>query len=252
MPQAVQRLNIFVSSSGDVAAERDALKGVVSGMDERCGRLGVDLHLIDWRSGVIPDMGSDAQDVINRQVRFDGIDIFLGIVWSRIGTQTPRAMSGTVEEVNRAIASRNQCGWPRRMMFFLCDREIPQGLADATQAQEARKFKQWIESCAICKHYDDLAGFKEQASLALTLALDEFLMHPPNAPQPQPPQPPQPQVQPRPISWVWADMYQQSVHIYCPWCSATGPVGTMTQMQYQSYRGGPRPCPRCGGPHYFP
>lgn len=61
MPQTVQRLNIFVSSSGDVSDERDAFKAVVAGMDERCGRLGVHLHVIDWRSGVIPDMGMDAQ-----------------------------------------------------------------------------------------------------------------------------------------------------------------------------------------------
>ncbi|MGD9212670.1 MAG: hypothetical protein PVI90_17940 [Desulfobacteraceae bacterium] len=118
MVQSIHRISIFVAGSSDVLQERNIFKELVAKLDNRYDRWGVDLQVINWQSNVIPDFGFDPQDVINRQIRFDGIDIFIGIIWGRIGTATSHAISGTVEELNNALASRQQTGRPWRIMFF--------------------------------------------------------------------------------------------------------------------------------------
>lgn len=60
--------------------------------DER----GLVVELIRWETHVRPVIGTDAQDVINRQIGVP--DVFIGIFWKRLGTPTPRAPSGTAEE----------------------------------------------------------------------------------------------------------------------------------------------------------
>ena len=47
-------------------------------------------------------MGSDPQQIINSQVS-DEYDIFIGILWTRFGTPTERAGSGTEEEFSWSL-----------------------------------------------------------------------------------------------------------------------------------------------------
>lgn len=245
MPHAVDRINVFVASASDVSQERDTLKQLVGKLNHRYDRWGLALQVVNWESSIIPDFGIDPQDVINRQLRFDGIDIFLGIVWARIGTATPRAISGTVEEMNQALASRRDTGRPWRIMFFLCDRPIPPKTIDAYQIQEAIKFRQWLESFALCKHYSDINSFNDEAHNSLLMAVDEYLRY--RDQQYLPPLP-----QPKPITWNWTDTSRTTIFIFCPWCERSGSVGTMPSKRYENYRGSIWNCPRCAMPHFFP
>lgn len=104
MAHKVTHLRVFVASPSDVQEERDAVEGVVSEVNRNLARsLGLQLDLVRWETDVTPGFGKDPQDVINKQIN-DNYDIFIGIIWSRIGTPTPRAGSGTLEEFERAYA----------------------------------------------------------------------------------------------------------------------------------------------------
>ena len=111
--------------------------------------------------------------------------------------------------------------------------------------QEAAKFKQLLESFALCKHYSDLHAFEDEARRALNMAVDEFLQK-----QTQWQLPPQPQ--PLPVTWQWADPYHMNIVVMCPWCAGYGPVGTIPAASYQMYQGQIWRCPRCAMPHFFP
>jgi hypothetical protein len=78
--------------------------------------LGVTFWLVRWETDTYPGTGADPQSIINSQIG-DTYDVFIGIIWSRFGTPTPRAPSGTAEEFHRAV-SRIKDGAPDVMIYF--------------------------------------------------------------------------------------------------------------------------------------
>src|SRR5690349_22389526 len=95
------KLSVFVASPNDVREERDRIQRVVEEFNLGIAKAqGLILELIRWETHAWPDIGDDAQDVINRQIPIP--DIFIGILWKRFGTPTKRADSGTQEEFERA------------------------------------------------------------------------------------------------------------------------------------------------------
>ena len=61
------------------------------------------LELLRWETSTRPGIGSEPQDIINSQIG-DEYDVFIGILWGRIGSPTSKADSGTLEEFERARA----------------------------------------------------------------------------------------------------------------------------------------------------
>ena len=113
----MQRLRVFIASPGDVTDERDAASLVVSELHRTVGqRAGVQLEPIRWETHAWPDIGSDAQAVINREI--GDYDVFCGMMWRRFGTPTKRASSGTAEEFERAYAFFVRYGRPKIMFYF--------------------------------------------------------------------------------------------------------------------------------------
>jgi hypothetical protein len=93
------------------------MERVVSSLNRTIGeseRLLVDL--VQWETHACSGFGADAQDVINRQI--EPGDIFMGVLWRRIGTPTQRAISGTVEEFERAHELWLRTGRPTLMVYF--------------------------------------------------------------------------------------------------------------------------------------
>jgi hypothetical protein len=60
-----------------------------------------------WLTDAVPDMTERGQGVINRQL-IDDTDLIVAVFWSRMGTPTGMADSGTAEEVLRAIAQNKR------------------------------------------------------------------------------------------------------------------------------------------------
>lgn len=93
---------VFVASPGDVAEERACLPRVVAQVNRVVGDIrGFRVEPVGYETHASPGAGVDAQARINEQIPPD-YDIFIGILWSRLGTPTLRDESGTVEEYNLA------------------------------------------------------------------------------------------------------------------------------------------------------
>ena len=102
MPYRAWHLRVFVAAPSDLDDERAALEEVITELNLTSARiLGVWLELVSWQTHAFPAIGSDAQAIINTQID-DAYEIFVGLLWSKIGTPTPRAPSGTLEEYRRA------------------------------------------------------------------------------------------------------------------------------------------------------
>jgi hypothetical protein len=113
----MRRVRIFVASPGDVSEERDIVAIVIDELRRIVGAIrNVELEAVRWETHAWPDVGEDAQAVINREI--GEYDIFVGIMWIRFGTPTGRSASGTGEEFERAYNLFARFGRPRIMFYF--------------------------------------------------------------------------------------------------------------------------------------
>lgn len=80
--------------------------------------LNIMLNFKNWRSHTHPDVGSYAQSVITEQI--GDYDIFIGILWTRFGTSTPKTESGTEEELNNAM-KKYENGEKINIMLYFSD-----------------------------------------------------------------------------------------------------------------------------------
>src|SRR6266849_2814383 len=106
MPK-VEKLLIFLASPGDVPTERRHVKEVADEINRTIAPgKGVVLEVVRWETHTFPGYGKDPQSLVNEQIAaMRSYALFVGIMWNRIGTPTPRAESGTVEEFERAKAA---------------------------------------------------------------------------------------------------------------------------------------------------
>lgn len=134
---------MFVASPADVDPERQIIVRVAQEWNDLwSGVLGIRLEVLRWETHAYPDAGMDAQHVINSQVGAD-YDIFLGVMWSRLGTPTQRAPSGTVEEFGRALTSFRVRRSPKLMFYF---KEPPSIGGDELQLDAIREFQKKIST----------------------------------------------------------------------------------------------------------
>jgi hypothetical protein len=156
-------LRLLISSPDDVADERAIIEEVIEEYNKTWGRsTGILLDPIDWEKDVVPGFGSDPQNVVNEQVA-DRYDIYVGILWTRFGTPTPRAGSGTEEEFNRAYARFQQDPTALRIMFYFSDRSIVPSQQDGEQLTRINQFRTKIAGQGgLYSTYDSLDDFRNQ------------------------------------------------------------------------------------------
>ena len=165
-----QIIDIFVSSPGDVSTHRDTILSIVQSWNQRNGKnRKLFFNCLRWEDLVAPDIGQSGQSVINDQIG-DDYDIFLGVMWSRFGSPTTAAESGTEEEFDRAVL-RHEAGVPLKVSFLFCTTDVPQSQLDGLQYAKVQEFKSKVRDAG-CLTRD----FVDEASLtnAINLILDRF------------------------------------------------------------------------------
>jgi len=141
MAKQVSELSIFVASPSDVAEERELLEEVVGELNLQWSRVkGVRLELVRWETYSYPGVSSDPQAVINEQIG-DDYDIFLGILWKRFGTATPRAGSGTEDEFDRAYERHKTDPKKLRIMIYFKTGDVKLSEIDIEQLGRVRDFQ---------------------------------------------------------------------------------------------------------------
>lgn len=117
-PETRAVVRIFLASPGDVRPEREIASQIVGELNTIWSKfLGLSLELVRWETHAYPGVGDDAQFIINEQI-MDDYDLFVGIMWTRFGTPTQRAGSGTEEEYNRAYQRYKAEPQSVRIMFY--------------------------------------------------------------------------------------------------------------------------------------
>jgi Domain of unknown function (DUF4062) len=146
MPRDAKILQVFVASPSDLAPEREALESLIVELNRSwSASLGIILELVRWETHTHPAFGSDPQAIVNQQIG-DSYDIFIGMLWGRFGTPTPRAASGTLEEFDRALDRANTQSVPPDIMVYFKDAPISPFKLDPDQLKLIKEFRESIAS----------------------------------------------------------------------------------------------------------
>ncbi|HTE97514.1 MAG TPA: DUF4062 domain-containing protein [Bradyrhizobium sp.] len=135
MPARYKVYRVMIGSPSDLAEERQAATDAINEWNaQHADAEGAVLLPVKWETHALPTSGVRPQAAINDQL-VDRCDILLGMFWTKVGTKTGVAISGTVEEIDRFVAA----GKPA--MLYFSGRKIPKGRVDGKQAAKLKKFK---------------------------------------------------------------------------------------------------------------
>ncbi|NQT12650.1 MAG: hypothetical protein HQ582_07875 [Planctomycetes bacterium] len=160
-------MNIAIASPGDVAAERDAVPKVFN----RWNSANADaiLHPVMWESASVPSLGDHPQHILNQSI-IDESDLLAAILWTRLGTPTPSARSGTVEEIREFIRQKG----PKRVMLYFCTRNLPYDI-DSAEFARLREFKAEMQSQGLYCEYASVGEFERDLYRHLDVKVAELV-----------------------------------------------------------------------------
>jgi len=175
MPRSSLVLQVFVASPADVAEERAILDSLVAELNRTwSSNLGLTFELLKWETHVRPGFDVDAQAVVNDQIP-DDYDVFLGIFWSRLGTPTHRAASGSVEEFERAYARFKTNGSTPEIMIYFKDAPLAPSKIDAVQFGALQSFRSSLSNKGgLFSIFEDQSGFEASMRAHLSAIAQKF------------------------------------------------------------------------------
>jgi hypothetical protein len=142
MPEHIKTYRVFVSSPGDVQAERKAIKEVIDQINNtRPAGCMVKLEAWGWEDHIASRIGPAPQEVVNQQL--PEYDIYVGILSGHFGTPTEKAGSGTEDEFLAALESYKTRGSFWISFFF---DETPKTPKNAKATEQLLKVQQFKES----------------------------------------------------------------------------------------------------------
>jgi hypothetical protein len=185
MPRQETILTVFLASPEDVLEERATLEDIIRELNDTWSRtLGVRLGLVRWETHVHPAIGTDPQEAINRQLP-DDYDVFIGIMWSRFGTPTGRAGSGTAEEYERAYSRHQTSPGSVEIMFYFKDQPIAPSMLDADQLSAVNTFRRRLGTeGALYRFFRDVDDFQRLVRIHLSQLAQEWTRRQSAAPAP--------------------------------------------------------------------
>lgn len=139
MPFNARVFQVFLASPSDTQTEREVLRNVIGRWNDlHAADLGVVLLPVGWETHAVPQLGEPPQALINRQV-LERCDLLIGVFWTRLGTPTETAPSGTVEEIRRFVAAGK---WA---LVYFSNRPAAPELLDADQLSALKQFQEELQ-----------------------------------------------------------------------------------------------------------
>ncbi len=121
----------------------------------------------NWSTDTYPALGERPQAEINRQI-IDDSNAVVAIFWSRFGTPTGSANSGTEEEIRRGIQKGKTV-----MVYFSDLMPLPSN-ADAGQLDRLEQFRQELYNLGLCGSFNSRTQFQKKFATDLALMLNSF------------------------------------------------------------------------------
>jgi hypothetical protein len=169
MSYSAKVYRILIASPSDVAEERDiAVRIIQEWNDLNSAERQLVLLPLKWETHSAPEFGKRPQEIINRQV-VDQCDLLVGAFWTRIGSPTGLADSGTLEEIERVAK-----GGKPIMLYFSKANKNPDEI-DLEQLKKLREFKSKTLPNALVENYGNHVEFRDKLARQLEIQLRSLL-----------------------------------------------------------------------------
>jgi hypothetical protein len=160
---------VMIATPSDVPQERQIIREAVHQWNALLADdKKVVLLPVGWETHAHPMMGDRPQALINKQVLED-CDLLVAVFWTRLGSPTGEAASGTVEEIEEHL----KAGKPA-MIYFSNEPVRPDSI-DEAQYRALRQFRASCESRGLIETFESPSEFKEKFGRQLIqLVLDRW------------------------------------------------------------------------------
>jgi len=172
MPFSATVLKVLIASPSDVQEERGVIAQALHAWNAANASIRkIVLLPVMWETHAAPQMGVPGQVYINEDVAGD-CDLVIGTFWSRLGSETGAASSGTVEEIKRAISQK------KPVMLYFSKKNGSLEDVDWEQVEKLKKFKVSVRNQGFQGEYETIYELKEQLTHHLQLALNTLSLSP--------------------------------------------------------------------------
>ncbi|MBK5231585.1 MAG: hypothetical protein JJE13_01195 [Thermoleophilia bacterium] len=165
MPFSAQIYPLLVSSPGDAGEDAGLVIDATLRWNVIYGKqFNASVMPLHWTSHAAAEYGIRPQESINEQLVEDA-EIVIALFWHRLGSDTGKAESGTVEEIEEA----HKRG--AHVAVLRCMRDIPSSDLDAEQAKNLDTYLLGIRDKALVLEYNDDNGLRQHVEAILTHAV---------------------------------------------------------------------------------
>lgn len=120
-----------------------------------------------WERDTIPEINRP-QGAVNRQL-VDQADVIVAMFWTRLGSPTGEAVSGSAEEVEKGINDE------RPVLIYFCEKPFPPEIISPAELERLTAWKSEIQERALTHTFITEEEFAQKLHLALTkLAREKF------------------------------------------------------------------------------
>jgi hypothetical protein len=167
MPYPATVIEVLIASPGDVNEERKIARDVILGWNQvHTNKDRLILLPRMWEIDATPQMGPGPQGAINDQL-VKNSDLIVAIFWTRLGTPTANAISGTVEEIKQHL----DAGRPALIYF---SRKSPEYQMDYSQRDALKAFEDELRPKGLLGEFRDESEFKDRFRDALERTVHKF------------------------------------------------------------------------------
>jgi hypothetical protein len=104
--------------------------------------------------------------MINERLLADA-DLLIGIFWTRVGSDTGKAISGSIEEIDR----HREAGKP--VMIYFSEAPVRPDSVDHDQYEKLKEFKKWAMTEGLVQTYESIDDFRMKLQRQVPLALQQ-------------------------------------------------------------------------------
>jgi hypothetical protein len=159
---------ILIASPSDVEEERDTVASLIQSWNDLYSYVRkVVLLPLRWETHTAPEYGTRPQEVINRAI-VDECDLLVGIFWTRVGSPTGIADSGTLEEIERV----GKAGKP--IMLYFSRVEIDPERIDTSQIERLKGFRTATYPRGLTETYRSRSEFRDKFSRQLEMKIRDL------------------------------------------------------------------------------
>lgn len=166
---------VLIASPSDLTEERETATMAINDWNAlHAAAEGVVLLPVKWETHARPESGVRPQGAINAQI-VQPCDILIGLFWTKLGTSTGVAESGTVEEIDQFVEQQKPA-----LLYFSDRPKAPSGI-DLTQLGKLKEFKDETYSQALVGSFSSVDELRMKLLRDLTSQLRAMTANRPKA-----------------------------------------------------------------------